>query len=1154
MLLDLIRSCSQFRQVREALGRSFAVPAYAAGLTGAQRALFAAALAEDSKKPVLITTPDEASASRLAEDIALLLGKGRAELYPAKDFQFRSVEGASAEYEQRRLAVLGKILSGECSVVVASAEAALQYTIPPGTYKFNTINIKKGGAEDIGKLCEKLSRAGYERRAQVDGPCQFSVRGGILDFYSPQANSPVRIEFWGDEVDSIAFFDLTTQRRTLEIAAAEAAPAKEVLPDSRENLVRVLKEAYGGLRGKQGVAAKENLEHDLERLDSGLAVSAPDRYLPLVYKFPATLFDYLSGGVTLVAEYIRQKEVLKAVFSQQREDISQLFEEGILFAGCSEFSMSFADYCALLDSGDTVLMDSFLRSANELHMRTVVDFGAAALSLWSGELDTLVEDLRDYCARGFSCAVLAGTERAAHALTTDLINNNINAAFSADAKVSSGTVFVIEGSLSGGFEFPEAKFAVISHSTAAVSEKKRRKFKKSENPLKSLDDLTAGDYVVHVTHGIGIFEGIVKRDIRGVVKDYISIRYAGTDMLYVPVTQLDLVSKYIGPKEDKTVKLNKLNSVDWQKTRSRVKAAVKDMAKELIALYAKRMRAEGFAFSPDTDWQRDFEERFPYEETDDQLRCVEEIKHDMEMTRPMDRLLCGDVGFGKTEVAIRAAFKAVMDGKQVALLVPTTILAWQHYQTFLQRMDSFPVTVELLSRFRTAKQQTEIIKKLRTGEVDIIIGTHRILQKDVVFKDLGLCIIDEEQRFGVAHKEKMKELKASVDVLTLSATPIPRTLNMAMSGIRDMSTIEEAPQDRHPVQTYVMEYDRGIIIEAIKKELRRDGQVFYLHNDIESIASCAEKLQQELPDARVVFAHGKMGEEELSDIWRSLIEHEADVLVCTTIIESGVDVPSCNTLVIENADRLGLSQLYQLRGRVGRSSRRAFAYFTFTRGKSLTEIAQKRLNAIRDFTQFGSGFKIALRDLEIRGAGSILGANQHGHMESVGYEMYVRLLSEAIAEEKGEAPASDAEECTVDIALDAHIPEDYIQSLNQRLDMYKRIAAIRSKEDAADVIDELIDRFGEPPAAVMGLIEVATLRNTASALGITDIRQLDNSLMFYPKELDLERASMAAQKMAGRLTVDLMSLKPHLTLNLKTAERPVVMMKEVLNAMKYDGE
>lgn len=1154
MLQTFMDSVPQFRQVLDALGRSFAVPVFATGISGAERAMLISGIENKSGKSVLVITPDEASATKLSEDIASLSSPEKVALYPIRDLRFRSAESSSAEYEQKRLAVLGRVLDKTASIVVTSVEAALQYTIPPGTFKYNTFSVIRGESYDLDDLTKRLSRAGYERRSQVDGPCQFSVRGGILDLYSPQSQSPVRIEFWGDEADSVAFFDLETQRRTKEIDEVFIAPAREVLADSNDVLKKLLTDAHAKQRGKHGVLVKKNIETDLERLDSGLGVCAPDRYIPLVYKFPATLFDYFPDGIFIASEIVKQKDMLKTLSAQQNEDISMLFEDGILFSGCEKFGLDTEEYMSLLDEGNTVLIDPFLRSVNELHVRTVADFGAMSLSHWGGDLETLLEDLRDYAARKFSVAVLCGTERAAHALTTDLLNNGINAAFSSDAKISPGTVFVMEGNLSTGFEFPTSKFAVITQGRSNVSEKRRKRFKKAENPLKSLSDITPGDYVVHVTNGIGVFKGIVKQDIRGVVKDYISIQYAGTDMLYVPVTQLDLVSKYVGPRDDRSVKLNKLNSTEWQKTRSRVKAAVKDMAKELIALYSKRMHTEGYAFSPDNDWQRDFEERFPYEETDDQLRCIDEIKQDMEAPRPMDRLLCGDVGFGKTEVAIRAAFKAVMDGKQVAVLVPTTILAWQHYQTFLHRMDGFPITIELLSRFRTPKQQEKILTRLRSGEIDIIIGTHRILQKDVEFKDLGLCVIDEEQRFGVAHKEKMKELKASVDVLTLSATPIPRTLNMAMSGIRDMSTIEEAPTDRHPVQTYVMEYDRGVILEAIRKELRRGGQVFYLHNNTESIIGCAAALQQDLPDAKIAYAHGKMSEEELSDIWQSLIDHETDILVCTTIIETGVDVSSCNTLIIENADRLGLSQLYQLRGRVGRSSRHAFAYFTFTRGKALSDVAQKRLSAIRDFTQFGSGFKIAMRDLEIRGAGNILGASQHGHMESVGYEMYVRLLSEAIAEEKGETPPVSAEECSIDIALDAHIPESYIGSLNQRVDMYKRIAAIRNQNDAADVIDELIDRFGDMPPSVMGLIEVATLRNMASGLGITDIRQFDSEIRFYPKELDLERISMATQKMQGRLTMDLMSQKPHLTVVLKTAERPIEVMKKVLLAMKYDGE
>ena len=657
-----------------------------------------------------------------------------------------------------------------------------------------------------------------------------------------------------------------------------------------------------------------------------------------------------------------------------------------------------------------------------------------------------------------------------------------------------------------------------------------------------------GDYVVHVSHGIGIFEGIVKRDIHGVVKDYIKIRYAGSDMLFVPVTQLDLVTKYIGGKEDSVVKLNKLNSAEWAKTRARVKKAVKDMADELIKLYAKREAAQGYAFGPDTDWQNDFERRFPYDETDDQLRCIQEIKDDMEKPSPMDRLLCGDVGFGKTEVAIRAAFKCVMDGKQCAVLVPTTILAWQHYQTFRKRMEGFPVKVDILSRFRTPREQEQVLEELRRGQVDIVVGTHRLVQKDVKFKDLGLCIIDEEQRFGVKHKESFKEMRNNVDVLTLSATPIPRTLNMAMSGIRDMSTIEEAPQDRQPVQTYVMEHDWGILVQAISKELRRGGQVFYLHNRVDTIDRCAATIQQFLPDATVVVAHGKMSEEQLSKVWKRLLDHEIDILVCTTIIETGVDVSNCNTLIIEDADRLGLSQLYQIRGRVGRSSRRAFAYLTVTKGKALTDVATKRLEAIREFTTFGSGFRIAMRDLEIRGAGNILGAQQHGHMEAVGYEMYLKMLSEAVAVAKGEKPEVQNTECLVDIRIGAHIPEDYIESLPQRIDIYKKIASVENEKDASDIIDELIDRFGTPPEAVKGLVDVSLLRNMAAGLGIREISQRTDSLLFYPETVDMQAASRLAAGLKGRVMLNA-GAKPYLAVKVAKGEKPVDTMRLALTMM-----
>ncbi|HIY25720.1 MAG TPA: transcription-repair coupling factor, partial [Candidatus Acutalibacter pullistercoris] len=634
-----------------------------------------------------------------------------------------------------------------------------------------------------------------------------------------------------------------------------------------------------------------------------------------------------------------------------------------------------------------------------------------------------------------------------------------------------------------------------------------------------------------------------------VTKDYIKVRYQKNDTLYVPVTQLDMVSKYIGPREDAAVKLSRLGGTEWQKQKTRVRAAVKDIAKELIQLYAQRMQTKGFPFPPDGEWQRDFESRFEFDETEDQLRCIQEIKDDMEAQAPMDRLLCGDVGFGKTEVALRAAFKCVAAGKQCAILVPTTILAWQHYQTILKRMEGFPVDVELLSRFRTSKQQDQILRKVKRGSIDIVVGTHRLVSKDVKFHDLGLVIIDEEQRFGVAQKEKLKQMCQTADVLTLSATPIPRTLNMALSGIRDMSVIEEAPHDRHPVQTYVLEYDAGIIADAIRRELRRGGQVYYLHNDVASISRTAARLQQLVPEARFGIGHGKMNEEELSEVWRQLLDQEIDVLVCTTIIETGVDVPTANTLIIENADRMGLSQLHQLRGRVGRSSRRAYAYLTYARNKALTEIAQKRLSAIREFTEFGSGFKIAMRDLEIRGAGNVLGGEQHGHMETVGYDMYVRLLSEAVSLMKGEEPERPVDqECLVDVQVQAHIPESYIDSLSLRLDVYRRIAEITTQEEAMDVTDELIDRFGDPPASVKGLIDVALLRGTAARLGVTEVKQQGDSLLLFQQKFDMREVSKLVQALQGRVLLSAGS-KPYLSVKLAGRD-PLSGLSEVLSAME----
>ena len=1142
--LTLMDGMVEYRQMKEALQQG-RVPVSVSGVSASHKTHIIASLTAQLDKPALVIVPDESTAIRFTADLSVLLGE-RVLHFPARDYVLLDVDGASGEFEHQRLGVLSELLQGTARVVVASAESACERTIPKETLKDSILTIDMDGSYDQEQVVKKLVVMGYQCRDQVEGICQFARRGGILDIFPPDRSEPVRIEFWDDEIDTMSTFQVDTQRRQDSIEQVTIPPAREVLYQSPQKLADLLRQQMAAQKGKAGVQVKEHLQRDIERLEGGLNPVSIDRYLPILYQ-PQTIFDYFEAdALAFLCEPVSCKENFANAMAQHHEDVKMLMEQGILFRGCSVYYDDFTELCRKFCRCQSVMMDTFTRSLSDVPVRELVQLSASQLSTWSGEYAILKDDIEDYMKTGFCCVIFAGTPRGAQALTEDL-QKDFSAQLVRDVpSIDPGRIYVLEGTLSAGMEYPQLKLAVISHAKTGSSRKKPAKAKKGG--IKNISDLNVGDYVVHVSHGIGIFEGIVKRDIHGVVKDYIKIRYAGSDMLFVPVTQLDLVTKYIGGKEDSVVKLNKLNSAEWAKTRARVKKAVKDMADELIKLYAKREAAQGYAFGPDTDWQNDFERRFPYDETDDQLRCIREIKDDMEKPSPMDRLLCGDVGFGKTEVAIRAAFKCVMDGKQCAVLVPTTILAWQHYQTFRKRMEGFPVKVDILSRFRTPREQEQVLEELRRGQVDIVVGTHRLVQKDVKFKDLGLCIIDEEQRFGVKHKESFKEMRNNVDVLTLSATPIPRTLNMAMSGIRDMSTIEEAPQDRQPVQTYVMEHDWGILVQAISKELRRGGQVFYLHNRVDTIDRCAATIQQFLPDATVVVAHGKMSEEQLSKVWKRLLDHEIDILVCTTIIETGVDVSNCNTLIIEDADRLGLSQLYQIRGRVGRSSRRAFAYLTVTKGKALTDVATKRLEAIREFTTFGSGFRIAMRDLEIRGAGNILGAQQHGHMEAVGYEMYLKMLSEAVAVAKGEKPEVQNTECLVDIRIGAHIPEDYIESLPQRIDIYKKIASVENEKDASDIIDELIDRFGTPPEAVKGLVDVSLLRNMAAGLGIREISQRTDSLLFYPETVDMQATSRLAAGLKGRVMLNA-GAKPYLAVKVAKGEKPVDTMRLALTMM-----
>ncbi len=1129
------------------------LPACMTGLGHIHKVLMIHALCAATGRKAVVVVPDEAEASRICEDLTAL---GRSPLFlPSRDLSLQRVESASREYEQIRLGVLAQMAAGRYDCVVAGVDAAIQFTLPPAVLLSRTLTITEGQPLPVPDLPAALAAAGYERCEQIEGPGQYAVRGGIIDMYSADHPAPVRLELWGDAVDTLSYFDLISQRRTEPLKAVAISPAAEIMYDDAGTLMNRIEELAHSLKGKTAAASRETLMQDVDRLRGGSMPASLDKYIPLIYETPASLFDYARGALLFVSEWTKARERARTANWQLQEDIRTLLEQGQLCRGLSEYMLDETGLLQAMQGGGAVLLDTFARSGGDIPLKALYNVTARQLPVWSGNLDLLADDLDDTLKRGLGCLVLAGAEeKAAETLAEDLTRRGIPALYApSPEELPKNRVLVTSGGLSAGAEFPEAGFAVITHGRIAGKRRKVRAGKRQKGAeIHSLSELHVGDYIVHAAHGIGLYQGIHQLTVQGVVKDYIKLQYDKGDTLYVPVTQMDLVSKYIGTKDEVKVRLHRLGGAEWQKTKTRVRAAVKDIADQLIKLYGQRMATPGYAFDPDSEWQYDFERRFEFEETEDQLRCTAEIKADMERSVPMDRLLCGDVGFGKTEVALRAAFKCISQGKQCVILVPTTILAFQHYNTLVRRFEGFPVNVDMLCRFRSPKQQEEIIRKVRSGELDILVGTHRMLSKDVKFRDLGLFIVDEEQRFGVAQKERIKEMAPSVDVLTLSATPIPRTLNMAMSGIRDMSVIEEAPMDRRPVQTYVLEHDNNILMDAIRRELRRGGQVYYLHNRVESIERCAAGIQMRIPEARIGIAHGKMTEEQLSDIWQQMLEQEIDVLVCTTIIETGVDIPNANTLIIENADRFGLSQLHQLRGRVGRSSRRAFAYLTFVRGKVLTDVATKRLEAVREFTEFGAGFKIAMRDMEIRGAGNMLGAQQHGHMEAVGYEMYLRLLAEAVGEQKGEKVEREAE-CLIDLQVPAHIPESYIAANAQRLDVYRRIADIRSHEDYLDVYDELIDRFGEPPEAVQGLIDVALLRNMAASVGIYEVKQQQESLLLYQRQLNLELGSKMSAALKGRVMINAGG-KPYLAVRMKKGLTPLDTLREALEAVAQPEE
>ena len=1137
------------------------------GLSPVHRTQIAAALAQAMGRPLLLLCADERECQRFAGDMESLTGCKPLHL-PGREMHLRPAAIASRQWDYQRIAALHQLQVNVPAVVLATAEALCQRCIPPQVLAGAVIDLAPGQRHDVAQLCHRLTDAGYTRCDQVEGPGQFALRGGILDVFSPDAQQPVRCDFFDDEIDALGLFDPGTQRRTENIESALLLPAGEVLPafgapDGSEKL----EAAAARYEKRESTAALcATLRSDAAALRQGMIPGGSDRYMAAVYPDFACAADYLPENVLVcISESSRASEGLKHWLWQRRQDIVTAEENGWLAGEFAHLQLEQDELVRAISQYPVCQMESLPTSRYLLAPQAMVQVAAKQLSVYGGSLDTAVTDLTHYLTTGYRVLVLCGGRVRADNLQRLLRERRIPATVDYQGSVlpQRGQAVISVGALCAGSEYPGLQLAILTEGqlTAKVSGREPRRRAPKSDPtrqaLQSYTDLTPGDLVVHQHHGIGRFVSMIRLPVDGVEKDYIKIAYAGSDCLYVPATQLDLVSKYIGSGEDTSrTKLNKLGGTEWAKTTYRAKAAARDLAKGLIDLYARRQRLAGFAFSPDSPWQQEFEEAFPYTETDDQLRCIREIKNDMEQSRPMDRLLCGDVGYGKTEVALRAVMKCILDGKQAAILVPTTVLAQQHYATAVSRFRSFPVTVEVLSRFRSAKQAKDILERTAQGKVDLLIGTHKLLQKDVAFHDLGLLIIDEEQRFGVAAKEQLRRRAEQVDTLTLSATPIPRTLNMALSGIRDMSAIEEPPRDRQPVQTYVLEHDWGILGDAMRRELDRGGQVYYLHNRVENIESTAGRIRQMLgEDVSIGIAHGKMSESQLSRVMQDMADGEIQVLVCTTIIETGIDIPNVNTLIIEDADRMGLSQLHQIRGRIGRSPRRAYAYLTYRQGKILTEEASKRLTAIKEYVEFGSGFKIAMRDLEIRGAGNLLGAEQSGYMMSVGYDMYLKLLNDAVLEQQGKS-AEIRPECAADLAVSAYIPESYVPQAKQRMDLYRRIAAIRTTADSGEILDELLDRFGDPPKAVSALLDVALLRSDAAEVGICDISQKERQLIFrFTDRVDppslLAVCAMASYK--GRLLLH-SGTQPYLTLYLKEKETSLQAASALVERLRIKRE
>ena len=1173
-LFDILEGYAPFEQAVAESKKSGAVIA-ASGLAGAQKIHLACALAARTGRPLLLLCDSERSAAAAMEDVSALMGGG-VSLFPAREITFYQEVAASREVACRRIETLQKLITGEVRAVVAPADALLHRLMPRALFNAHTIRLEVGGRMEMDELCARLLAAGYTREYMVEGKGQFSVRGGIVDIYPADALSALRVEFFDDEIDSIRTLDVMSQRSQHNLREAVIPPASEapVPMEGAQEAAEALLEALSRQRAafKGGKAEKEEgslealpleegeiavpaafsresrtadrfaegLQSAVSQMQSGVSSRLLEKYIHLLYAQTETICDYMARPIVVLDE----PEALYARMDSRLGEFDQAFgaalERGEAMREQEGLLLSRDEALLALRAQTLLTLTTILRPVKELRPTLLAQMDGMGAGSYGGRTKDMCDDVSRYMAQGWRVLLLSGGTARGERMRQSFEDEGIRVAFDElGAQIPQpGEARIYPLTLSGGFQYPAAKLAVIACGDVyGAKGSKAKRAEKKGSKIASFTDLAVGDYVVHETHGIGIYQGMKRLTSEGASRDYLLIQYLGSDKLYIPVDHLDRIQKYIGGGEGTAPKLSHLGGKDWDKQKAKVRESLKELAFDLVGLYAQRQKNKGHAFGPDTPWQQEFEENFPYEETPDQLQATEEIKRDMESEQPMDRLLCGDVGYGKTEVALRAAFKAVMDGKQVAILAPTTILAQQHYGTLMRRFEGFPIHADVLSRFSTPKEQKETLRRLKDGELDVIVGTHRLLAKDVKFKDLGLLIVDEEQRFGVGHKETIKNMKKTIDVLTMSATPIPRTLHMSMVGIRDMSLLETPPQARYPVQTYVMEYQDSVIRDAILRELGRGGQVFFLYNRVGSIDLCYRQLQKLVPEARIAIAHGQMRENALEDVMLDFSQQKFDVLLCTTIIESGLDIPMANTLIVYDADHFGLSQLYQTRGRVGRSNRLAYAYFTVRPGKVLSETAQKRLDAIREFTEFGSGFRIAMRDLELRGAGNLLGPQQSGHLASIGYDLYCKLLEEAVLEAQGKAPEPNREiETRMDVHVNAYLPADYVTGDKQRLEVYKRIASITTSEQRDDIEDELIDRFGDEPQCVANLVAVAYLKALCTKMGIERVSQTEGRIdmrFAANAQLDGEKLFKALLKFDPRVTL---SVAPPVMLTVRDAK------------------